>query len=70
MQLVQAHSRNPRSHASPCCRSCKFGHPLDKAPKVQFNSLGLPLRPGEPECAFYMRNYRWGQGGPLSAPAM
>lgn len=44
-----------------CC-SCKFGHPLDKAPKVQFNSLGLPLRPEEPECAFYMRNYRWAAG--------
>ena len=29
---------------------------------MQFNSLGLPLRPGEPECAFYMRNYRWAAG--------
>ena len=22
--------------------------------------MGLPLRPGEPECAFYVKNYRWG----------
>ncbi|KAL4431152.1 hypothetical protein ABPG75_006408 [Micractinium tetrahymenae] len=38
--------------------SCKFAHPFDKAPKVEFNSLGLPLRPGEPDCSFYLKHYR------------
>ncbi|KAL4423577.1 hypothetical protein ABPG77_004617 [Micractinium sp. CCAP 211/92] len=38
--------------------SCKFAHPFDKAPRVEFNSLGLPLRPGEPECSFYLKHYR------------
>lgn len=28
----------------PACR-CKFEHPLDQ-PATQYNSLGLPLRPG------------------------
>ena len=40
-----------------CC-SCKFAHPYDQAPKVEFNALGLPLRPGEPECSFYVKNFR------------
>jgi hypothetical protein len=38
--------------------SCKFAHPFDQAPKVLFNSLGLPLRPTEPECSFFMKNFR------------
>ena len=38
--------------------SCKFAHPYDQAPKVEFNALGLPLRPGEPECSFYVKNFR------------
>lgn len=42
--------------------SCKFAHPFDKAPRVEFNSLGLPLRPGEPECSFYLKHYRQGRG--------
>lgn len=28
------------------CR-CKFEHPWDKLPIVQFNSMGLPLRQGK-----------------------
>ena len=39
------------------CR-CKFHHTIDKAPKISFNSIGLPLRPREPVCAFYLRNRR------------
>lgn len=37
---------------------CKFDHPYDQAPKVMFNSLGLPLRPGEAPCAFFLKNLR------------
>ena len=29
------------------CR-CKFEHPWDKLPVVRFNSMGLPLRQGQP----------------------
>jgi hypothetical protein len=36
---------------------CKFDHPYELAPKVSFNSLGLPMRPKEPVCAFYMKNW-------------
>lgn len=36
---------------------CKFEHPYELAPKVSFNSLGLPMRPKEPVCAFYMKNW-------------
>jgi hypothetical protein len=44
-------------HLASCscpCR-CKFEHPYDLAPHVEFNSLGLPLRPSEPECSYYMK---------------
>ena len=37
---------------------CKFGHPFDKAPRVEYNSLGLPVRPDEPVCSFYMKNWQ------------
>ena len=30
----------------PARRRCKFEHPLDRMPLVDFNSLGLPMRPG------------------------
>ena len=30
---------------------CRFAHPVDQAPPVRFNVLGLPLRPAEPPCA-------------------
>lgn len=30
---------------------CRFAHPVDLAPPVRFNVLGLPLRPAEPACA-------------------
>lgn len=36
---------------------CKFEHPFDKAPKVSYNTLGLPLRPEEPPCAYYMKHF-------------
>ena len=38
--------------------SCKFAHPYDLAPRIRFNALGLPLRPGEPLCAYYMQHCR------------
>lgn len=37
---------------------CKFSHPMDKLPELRFNSLHLPLRPGEPVCSFYARHWR------------
>lgn len=37
---------------------CKFAHPYDRAPSVEFNSLGLPLRPDEPVCTFFLKNLR------------
>lgn len=37
---------------------CKFDHPYDKAPRVDYNSLGLPLRPDEPTCTFYVKNWQ------------
>lgn len=37
---------------------CKFDHPYDRAPRVEFNALGLPMRPSEPTCAFYLKNYK------------
>lgn len=36
---------------------CKFEHPFDKAPKVSYNSAGLPLRPEEPPCTYYMKHF-------------
>ena len=30
---------------------CRFAHPVDQAPPIRFNVLGLPLRPAEPPCA-------------------
>lgn len=38
---------------------CKFEHPYEQAPKVMFNSVGLPLRPSEPPCTFYMKTFRY-----------
>lgn len=35
---------------------CKFDHPYDKAPKVVYNTMGLPMRPEEPPCAFFMKH--------------
>jgi hypothetical protein len=37
---------------------CKFDHPYGQAPRVAFNSLGLPLRPEEPPCSYYLKNYK------------
>ena len=50
----------PSAPPSPPARSaanrrCKFEHPYELAPHVEFNSLGLPLRPSEPECSYYMK---------------
>ncbi|KAI7740374.1 hypothetical protein M8C21_012721 [Ambrosia artemisiifolia] len=39
--------------------SCKFSHGRGKTvitPLVEYNFLGLPIRPGEKECPYYMRN--------------
>eukprot|EP00775_Hariotina_reticulata_P001925 gene1925-2257_t len=49
------------SKGTSCCNDnaqgerCKFSHPLDR-PEVLYNSRGLPLRPNEAECSFYVRN--------------
>lgn len=40
-------------------KACKFNHPRGKTviPSViEYNFLGLPIRPGEKECPYYMRN--------------
>ncbi|XAR67946.1 hypothetical protein NMG60_11002898 [Bertholletia excelsa] len=40
-------------------KSCRYNHSRGKtpvAPIIEFNFLGLPIRPGEKECPFYMRN--------------
>jgi hypothetical protein len=37
---------------------CKFEHPYDRAPRVDYNSLGLPMRPQEPTCSYYVKNYQ------------
>ncbi|CAA0828589.1 Zinc finger CCCH domain-containing protein 43 [Striga hermonthica] len=48
--------------ASGGCRhgnNCRFSHGSGNSSKTQileFNFLGLPIRPGEKECPFYMRN--------------
>ncbi|CAN4085223.1 unnamed protein product [Withania somnifera] len=39
-------------------KACKFNHGREKgsvSPIVEFNFLGLPIRPGERECPYYMR---------------
>ncbi|GAB4822752.1 hypothetical protein N2152v2_009798 [Parachlorella kessleri] len=41
---------------------CKFEHPYELAPHVEFNSLGLPLRHAEPLCSFYMKYKSCGFG--------
>jgi hypothetical protein len=60
--------RPPACPSLPPC-SCKFAHPYDQAPKVEFNALGLPLRPGEPECSFYVKNFRQAACGLACAAA-
>nr|XP_043616936.1 zinc finger CCCH domain-containing protein 67-like [Erigeron canadensis] len=40
-------------------KACKFSHTKGKTvttPVVEYNFLGLPIRPGEKECPYYMRN--------------
>lgn len=41
---------------------CKFEHPYELAPHVEFNSLGLPLRPSEPDCSYYLKYKTCGFG--------
>jgi hypothetical protein len=41
---------------------CKFQHPIELAPRVQYNSVGLPMRPGEKVCTYYMRHGRCSYG--------
>ncbi|KAK9054564.1 hypothetical protein SSX86_025643 [Deinandra increscens subsp. villosa] len=40
-------------------KACKFNHGRGKTvktPVVEYNFVGLPIRPGEKECPYYMRN--------------
>ncbi|KAI3761402.1 hypothetical protein L1987_51817 [Smallanthus sonchifolius] len=40
-------------------KACKFSHGRGKTvktPVVEYNFVGLPIRPGEKECPYYMRN--------------
>jgi len=37
---------------------CKFSHPIDRAPLVSYNSMGLPRRPGQEVCRFYIKKKR------------
>ena len=37
---------------------CKFHHPMELAPHVEYNRLGLPLRPGEPDCHYYLKTFQ------------
>jgi hypothetical protein len=37
---------------------CKFDHPYELAPQVVYNKLGLPLRPGQPDCQYYLKTLR------------
>ncbi|KAI8543869.1 hypothetical protein RHMOL_Rhmol08G0252500 [Rhododendron molle] len=40
-------------------KACKYNHGRGKvpvAPIIEFNFLGLPIRPGEKDCPYYMRN--------------
>ncbi|KAG5537085.1 hypothetical protein RHGRI_024509 [Rhododendron griersonianum] len=40
-------------------KACKYNHGRGKvpvAPIMEFNFLGLPIRPGEKDCPYYMRN--------------
>lgn len=41
---------------------CKFSHPAELAPRVQYNTHGLPLRPGAPDCSYYLKNHSCGFG--------
>nr|GEV05478.1 zinc finger, CCCH-type [Tanacetum cinerariifolium] len=40
-------------------KACKYNHTKGKSaltPVLEYNFLGLPIRPGEKECPYYMRN--------------
>jgi hypothetical protein len=41
---------------------CKFSHPIELAPVVEYNSVGLPRRYGQPACRFYVQTGRCSYG--------
>lgn len=41
---------------------CKFSHPIELAPVVQYNSVGLPRRLGQPVCRYYVQTGRCSYG--------
>ena len=41
---------------------CKFSHPIELAPVVEYNSVGLPRRYGQPVCRYYVQTGRCSYG--------
>lgn len=41
---------------------CKFSHPIELAPVVEYNSVGLPRRYGQPTCRYYVQTGRCSYG--------
>ena len=41
---------------------CKFSHPIELAPVVEYNSVGLPRRYGKPVCRYYVQTGRCSYG--------
>lgn len=68
------HAANARRHPGEVCKffikhgscaygtMCKFKHPVDMAPLVQYNSVGLPRRPGSHVCKFFVKTGRCSYG--------
>ena len=61
------------SHQKPCAfflqhgscafgSKCKFSHPIELAPLVEYNSVGLPRRYGQPVCRYYIQTGRCSYG--------
>ncbi len=61
------------SHQKPCAfflqhgscafgSKCKFSHPIELAPVVEYNSVGLPRRYGQPVCRYYVQTGRCSYG--------
>ena len=41
---------------------CKFSHPIELAPVVEYNTVGLPRRYGQPACRYYVHTGRCSYG--------
>ena len=41
---------------------CKFSHPIELAPVVEYNAVGLPRRYGQPTCRYYVQTGRCSYG--------